>query len=308
MQGRGVPGVRRTTRQYNRGLPLGSLSRSNMRKNLLGLDHAILRVADLDRAAADFGRLGFTLSPRGRHSLGTENHCLMFGFDYLELLWVPPGVQPPFYADFPLGVEGMTGLALKTDDAAALRRAWDDSALEPGPLLEFSRLVDEGNGVRRDARFRAVALPAGRTPGGRAFACQHFTPDLVWRRGLRRHANQVTGINKVVIAASDPAATGWLWGQVFDVPRHPIPGGIAINTGAAPIVILTPDALAKQLPGIDVPQVTGPAAYAALYLSTGDLALAAAALRAGGAHPVPLPDGSLALQPAAAHGITLVFK
>ena len=62
-----------------------------MRKNLLGLDHAVLRVDDLDRAAADFARMGFTLAPRGRHSLGTENHCLMFGFDYLELLWVPPG-------------------------------------------------------------------------------------------------------------------------------------------------------------------------------------------------------------------------
>jgi len=64
-----------------------------LRKHLVGLDHAVIRVADLDRAAADFTRLGFTLTPRGRHSLGTENHCMMFGFDYLELLWVPPGVE-----------------------------------------------------------------------------------------------------------------------------------------------------------------------------------------------------------------------
>lgn len=287
-----------------------------MRKNLLGLDHAILRVADLDRAAADFVRLGFTLSPRGRHSLGTENHCLMFGFDYLELLWVPPGVQPPFYADFPVGAEGMTGLALKTDDAVAVRRGWEDTGLDPEPLSEFSRPVviadgaDVSASVIREARFRTVALPAGRTPGGRAFACQHFTPDLVWRAGLRRHANQVTGINKVVIAADDPAAAGLLWGRVFDVPRHPIPGGIAINTGAAPIVILTPDALSRQLSGITDHGGTraGAAAYAALYLSTGDLALCAAALRAGGANPVPLPDGSLALKPDDARGITLVFK
>lgn len=281
----------------------------NMRKNLLGLDHAILRVADLDRAAGDFTRLGFTLSPRGRHSLGTENHCLMFGFDYLELLWVPPSVQAPFYADFPVGAEGMTGLALKTDDAATLHRDWNDAGLDPQPLLEFSRPIDGADGVRRDARFRAVALPSERTPGGRAFACQHFTPELVWRPGLRRHANQVTGINKVVIAADDPAATGLLWGRVFDVPRHPIPGGVAINTGAAPVVVLTPSALRKQLPGVaGLPEESGPARFAALYLSTGDLALAAAALRAGGATPVPLPDGSLALAPAAAHGITLVFK
>ena len=279
-----------------------------MRKKLLGLDHAILRVADLDRAAADFSRMGFTLSPRGRHSVGTENHCLMFGFDYLELLWVPPGVQAPFYADFPVDGEGMTGLALKTDDAATLHRDWDNAGLDPEPLVEFSRPVDCDDGVRRDARFRAVALPAARTPGGRAFACQHFTPELVWRPGLRRHANQVTGINKVVIAADDPAAAGLLWGRVFDVPRHPIPGGIAINTGAAPIVVLTRSALQKQLPGVGLAAGDGPASFAVLYLSTGDLALAAAALRAGGATPVPLPDGSLALVPAEAHGIALVFK
>src|SRR5436190_1993560 len=95
-----------------------------VRKHLLGLDHAVVRVKDLDRAAADFGRLGFTVTPRGRHTLGTENHCLMFGFDYLELLWVPPGIAPPFYADFPVDGEGMTGLALKTDHAESVHAAW----------------------------------------------------------------------------------------------------------------------------------------------------------------------------------------
>ena len=279
-----------------------------MYKNLVGLDHAVLRVDDLDRAAADFARMGFTLGPRGRHSLGTENHCLMFGFDYLELLWVPPGVAAPFYADFHLGGEGMTGLALKSDNAAGLRAAWDLGGLHPAPLLEFSRPVEVEKGIRRDAKFRVVALPAERTPGGRAFACQHFTPELVWRPGLRRHANQVTGINKVVIATDDPPATGLLWGRVFDVPRHPIPGGIAINTSAAPIVALTPAALSKQLPGVDLPRATGQAVFAAVYLSTGDLALAAAVLRAGGAHPVSLPDGSLIIGPEEGHGIALIFK
>lgn len=279
-----------------------------MRKHLLGLDHAVLRVEDLDRAAAGFARMGFTLAPRGRHSLGTENHCLMFGFDYLELLWVPPGVATPLYADFAVAGEGMTSLALKSDDAASLRTAWDTAGLHPEPLLEFSRPVEAGDGLRRDAKFRVVALPAERTPGGRAFACQHCTPELVWRPGLRRHANQVTGINKVVIATDDPPAVGLLWGRVFDVPRHPIPGGIAINTGAAPIVALSPDALSRQLPGVDLPAASGQAVFAAVYLSTGDLALAAATLRAGGAHPVSLPDGALAIGPDEAHGIALVFK
>ena len=279
-----------------------------MRKNLLGLDHVVLRVKELDRAAAEFAAMGFTLSPRGKHTLGTENHCLMFGFDYIELLWVPPGIAPPFYATIDGTGEGMTGLALKSGDASALRAAWDKAGLQPAPLLEFSRPVEVDNGAKREAKFRTVALPAERTPGGRVFACQQLTPELVWRPGLGRHTKQVTGINKVVMAAADPTTVGLAWCRVFDVPRHRIPGGVAITTGAAPIVVLTPAALASQLPGIDLPPVSGQAMFAAVYLSSSNLAAAAAALQRGGAHPVPLPDGSLAISPRQAHGIALVFK
>ena len=279
-----------------------------MYKHLTGLDHVVLRVADLDRAADDFARMGFTLSPRGVHTLGTENRCLMFGFDYLELLWVPPDVIAPFYAEVPSDDERMTAIAVKTTDAADLHAAWTRAGLAPTPALEFSRPVDVGDGNTEDARFRTMALPAERTPGGRVFACQHLTPGLVWRRGLSRHKNQVTGINKVVIAAEDPATAALEWARVFDIARHPIPGGIAINTGAAPIVILRPDAIDRQMPGLVRPPIGREPAFAAIYLSTGELRTAASVLHAGDFRPVALPDGSLGLGADVAHGIALVFK
>jgi catechol 2,3-dioxygenase-like lactoylglutathione lyase family enzyme len=284
-----------------------------MRKNLEGLDHVVIRVADLDRAAADFRALGFNLTPRGRHSLGTENHCAMFGFDYLELLWVPEGVAPPFYADFALPGERMTGLALKSTDAANVRDAWERADLHPAPLVEFSRPVEAdatqpGTADRPSARFRVVPLPPERTPGGRAFGCEHLTPELVWRPGSRRHANHVTGINKVVIATDDPAATGTLWGRIFDVAPHPIPGGVSISTGAAPIVALTPEAIARQLSRVGFPPLAGPAQFAVVYLSTNDLAGAAAVVRGSELQTVALPDGTWAVPPSVSHGVTLVFK
>ena len=147
----------------------------------------------------------------------------------------------------------------------------------------------------------------------------------------------MTGINKVVIAAEDTALVSHValaWANVFDVPRHPIPGGIAINTGAAPVVVLRRDALARQLAGVELPATStaaegegaakgegvaeragavgaaapAGAAFAAIYLSCNDLQVAAAVLQAGGVHPVALPDGSLALSPAESHGIALIFK
>ena len=32
----------------------------------------------------------------------------------------------------------------------------------------------------RDARFTVVHIDGARTPGGRVFLCQHYTPELVW--------------------------------------------------------------------------------------------------------------------------------
>ena len=278
-----------------------------MRKNLLGLDHAVLRVANLDGAAEAFVAMGFKLSSRGRHTLGTENRCVMFGFDYLELLWVPPGVEAPFYAGTS-GAEGMTALAFKSDDVAGLHQVWTKDGLDPADWVEFSRAVEVGQDRTQDARFRAVALPASRTPGGRAFAVEHLTPELVWRPGSSRHPNQVTGINKIVVAAEDPAAVALAWARIVDVPRHPVPGGIAVNTGAAPIVVLTPAALARQLPGVELPALDRGPAFGAIYLSCGDLKIAASLLQAHGLQPIALADGSLGISADRARGVALVLK
>jgi hypothetical protein len=60
-------------------------------KNVIGIDHAVVMVRDLDKAAENWRRLGFTVSPRGTHSahMGSGNYTIMFDPDYMELL-VPP--------------------------------------------------------------------------------------------------------------------------------------------------------------------------------------------------------------------------
>src|SRR5215470_482095 len=59
-------------------------------RHILGVDHVVVVVRDLDAAAAQWRKLGFTLSPRGTHSpqMGTANYTIMFGEDYLELIGV----------------------------------------------------------------------------------------------------------------------------------------------------------------------------------------------------------------------------
>src|SRR5499427_7228146 len=62
---------------------------ANMRTGIAGIDHVIIGVRDLERARMGWGRLGFRLSPRGRHiGQGTANYCIMFPSDYVELLGI----------------------------------------------------------------------------------------------------------------------------------------------------------------------------------------------------------------------------
>src|SRR5688500_1130115 len=76
---------------------LGEWRHKGMRSGLAGLDHVIIGVRDLERARMGWTRLGFTLTPRGRHlGQGTANYCVMFGRDYLELLGV---VEPDEHAE-----------------------------------------------------------------------------------------------------------------------------------------------------------------------------------------------------------------
>ena len=38
--------------------------------------------------------MGFTVTPRGYHSIGTQNHCIMFGRDYVWSVGITGGTAP----------------------------------------------------------------------------------------------------------------------------------------------------------------------------------------------------------------------
>src|SRR6201993_5166440 len=59
-------------------------------KNVIGVDHAVVMTKNLDKAAAGWRSLGFTVSPRGTHSahMGSGNYTIMLDPDYIELLGV----------------------------------------------------------------------------------------------------------------------------------------------------------------------------------------------------------------------------
>src|SRR5258708_26057828 len=70
------------------------------------IDHVVLAVRDLDRAAARYEQLGFTLTPRASHDdrMGTSNRLAQFrGKSFIELLEVdrPDRLAPHDFSPVP---------------------------------------------------------------------------------------------------------------------------------------------------------------------------------------------------------------
>ena len=209
-------------------------------------DHVVVNASDrLDDAKATYERLGFTLTPRGYHSLGSTNHLAIFGTDYLELLGLPIEATRPDVASDPIG---LNGLVFGTEDSGSVYAALAAAGVPATPPNEFTRPVDLGDGTSRDATFRTVHIqPAAGRPG-RLYFCHHFTRDLVWRDEWRQHANGAVGIVRAVIASSDPSIIGTLFARMFgDTAVRPIEGGIRLAVGAQAIEVLDPATVARQM-------------------------------------------------------------
>lgn len=267
------------------------------------IDHVVICVHDLERARSTYARLGFTLTPRGHHSIGSQNHCIMFGSDYIELLAVPrPHPANQYFSDFLLGGDGLAAIAIASDDANATHAAFTRAGIDAAAPLDFSRPVESG----ADARFRIVQLPVAQTAGCRMFVCQHFTRELVWRPEHQSHALGATGLAAVAVVVENPEAEAQAYARVFGVAPQPIEEGLLVETGAAPIALASRWKLGHRLHGVALPPRPRPL-VAALFIRVADRARAAQALRKGGFSPAALVDGSYAVGADEAHGVALVF-
>ena len=245
------------------------------------LDHVVINARDdMDRAADIYRRLGFTLTERGYHSLGSMNHLAMFGTDYLELIAVPKNATSGRLdlLNYPLG---LNGLVFGSEDSAITYAALEKAGLPFDPPVEFTRPV-KYTGGQGDARFRTVRMKAGHVPYGRIYYCHHFTRDLVWRDESRHHANGTVAVVRAIIVEPDPAKAAKLYADMFGAENvRDIKGGKTVVIGNSRFDIVTEAALKAEF-GDAAPDPQGRSAYmAGLTFRTVSLAKAAQALQAG---------------------------
>ena len=269
------------------------------------LDHVVIDARDrIGEAEQCFTSLGFLLTPRGRHSLGSVNHLAMFTTNYLELLgFGEHGPARPELVPFPVG---LNGLVFNTTDADLVHRQAAAAGLPVLPVQSFSRPLTI-DGATHDARFRTTRLDPSKIAMGRVYFCEHQTPGLVWRREWQTHPNGAHAIARVVVTTGDPHQTAVLFRDLFggDAVAEG-DGRHVIAAGTTRIELVAPDGVAEEF-GEAAAEPAGRAEHmAVLGIKVRSLPAAAQQLRSiQGLHAEP---HRLIVPAGAAFNTTIVFS
>lgn len=281
-----------------------------MAHHLTGIDHTVLAATDLEAARSTYARLGFTLTPRGRHiGWATGNYCIMFPGNYVELLGIaaPGGFTAGLEETLKAKGEGVHKLVLGTDNAEAARAALAASGFNPSEVQSLKRELELPEGTVLPA-FSLVHLPPEATPQASIFLCQHLTPELLRRPEWLVHPNGAEHLTGVVVVVDDPPA--------LELPYERLLGAgsavrtdrlVAARVGDETMLFTTADDLATMFPDLD--HATRPTPYVAgmSFRVHNTEAVATYFKAAGIAHERSL-DGTVLVPAEAAHGCFLEFS
>jgi catechol 2,3-dioxygenase-like lactoylglutathione lyase family enzyme len=278
-------------------------------KSVIGVDHVVVAVRDLEAASAAWARLGFTVSPPGLHSphMGTGNYTIMFGDDYLELIGVVAETDQNLPTrTFLAQREGIERTAFTASDAAAGVEELRSRGLTPIGPVQFNRPVDLGHGKTGEAKFSVFRWPLDQQPAGmRIFACQHHTRNTVWIPELQKHANAATRIIRIELLSPAPQADAALMGQLTDQPVIKEADGsfkVASGSTRADFVFLDRAGLAKRYPSVPLDGLPKAGAVG-LVIATSNHAATAKALS-----QIGVQNGELiTVAPELANGVVVSF-
>jgi hypothetical protein len=163
------------------------------------LDHVIFYAGfDLPDAASLLARFGFTLTPKGRHTIGSVNQLAILDDVYIELIGFEPGTPPNVRPDLQRQTPGLNGVALRenfvAEDGRVQNTHWN------APMI-LDRLIDLGE-EKNVVSFRITTL-SRKASDFRIFLCHHFTPQFVWRPEWKVHANCVVGVESICLKSDE---------------------------------------------------------------------------------------------------------
>lgn len=266
--------------------------------NSVALDHVGVVSRDLAALAAQYERLGFTLTPLARQSDGRiGNRCVMLHRSYVELLAVvDPKGSSATLDRFLARYAGIHILAFAIDDPQAALARLTRAGIQGLSVAHFDRAIDAADPASPRARFALIQVPD--QPEGRINLVRHLTPEALWQERFLRHANNATALDEVVLCIAEPADTAARFSRLTGCVVIPDPaGGFALDFARGRVRLLSPNA--------DVPAVP---CIAGLTVRTSDGNAAIARLLRERAIPYRSIDTALTVDAIAAGGVAVRFS
>jgi hypothetical protein len=186
------------------GFGVGGLAVPDGLAVLTRLDHLVILVSDLDLAAADYERLGFTVAPGGEHADGLTRNALI-PFDDASYFELVSFLDPEDPTDNVWGWrgflprEGLIDYCVASDDLESDVRRLESLGFGVDGPDDGGRRLPDGVEIRwRSARMRKEGrlLP---------FLIEDLTPRELRVPGgpAAEHPNGATGVTRLEISAPD---------------------------------------------------------------------------------------------------------
>lgn len=209
-----------------------------------GIDHIVIAGTDLDDLAATFKSLGFNVADGGRHPIGSYNRLIgLQGGAYIELLsFYEPSPKHYWWDAVHSKGGGLIDFCMATDDIRGDYAVFVAQGVDMSPLVGLSRV-----------RFDGYQLSwlnneiYGRYQGLVPFIIEDETPREERVPKEKEHANGVTGIDTITLAASNIDLAQRIMNAALGAAGEPTrdealsASGVVYQVGAHRLEYLTPD-------------------------------------------------------------------
>lgn len=166
---------------------------------LLGIDHIVIAVNDLEAASTDYEELGFTVVPGGRHPVGTHNVLISFAdSSYIEIIaFYRANPDHRWWKPLQKG-EGLVDFCMQTNDLAGDTARFRQAGVNIEDPVPWSRVRPDGYQLKW---LLSIAREGYR--GVAPFLIQDETPRKERVPEKFDHKNGTTGIGTVEVAVDD---------------------------------------------------------------------------------------------------------
>lgn len=198
--------------------------------NLLGVDHLMVCVKDLDEATNHFNKLGFDFHYGGRHEgKGTHNSIAFFQEDFLELIACRD--KQEYFAASPAGshfafVEeggGIRFIALETSNIEQTVESARSRGFELSDPSKGSRKTPDGRLLEWKVSILGKKNPLP------LFFIQHITPLQTRKSGTWTHTN-IHSLERVYIVVKDLPNSLQTYSSLLDLPIPPLEKGQVVKS------------------------------------------------------------------------------